>query len=82
MIQVTGDVVVIHWIDCCIEEATLSAKESREVEPLECVTCGFLLAEDDASITVATDHFDDNRYRHIQAFPKCQILSITRLKNP
>jgi hypothetical protein len=64
----TADPVIIHWEDIVGVD---NWNDSETVQPVECVTLGWLLEDSATMIVVAsTYNYRDNEWATMHAFPK------------
>jgi len=77
-------IVKVKWIDTSFAADDLSMKEAIELRPLNMITFGVLMKEDDCSVNISStvcleEKGKDNDYRSTVAIPKTSMISITEL---
>ncbi len=77
---------MIHWLDSCDVSGWKRLSEWQGVRSLECVSVGFVIAEDATTKTVAS-HIaypadDDSQATGIMVIPVAAITKTTVLSNP
>lgn len=67
----------VRWFDCSYQQGEHRTNEL--VTRVDLHSGGLLVREDDESISIALDRYDDDdTWRHIQHIPKVNVISIQR----
>jgi hypothetical protein len=77
-------IVEVRWIDTGFVGDELSIKDVMELKPLDMITFGALMNDDDSSVTVSftvcvNDKGEGNEYRSTVVIPKVNVRSIKEL---
>ena len=72
-----GDIVEIEWIDSSFNSGTFNRKEAEEHGLIHIFTVGLVTRDNKKSITVATDHYDEEQtLRYLHSIPKVNVVHI------
>jgi len=77
-------IVKVKWIDTSFAADDLSTKEAVDLRPLNMITFGILMKDDESSVNISStvcldEKAKDNDYRSTVAIPKTNVISITEL---
>ena len=53
----TPEIVEVHWIDAYVSTSGITLKKAATRKPVETITVGFLVSENDDGITIAMDRW-------------------------
>ena len=67
--------VYILWVDSCSpSDSSWHRPEELSMQPLKCDTVGYLVAEDEGSVSVASCLMENGALYGVITIPKCSIL--------
>lgn len=88
-IKLNNEIAIIHWQDSWNFGLDQYKEKDwkNKVGVGQCVSVGFVVAEDKEQISIALDYFypqklDEGSFRVVNTFPKCNIQKIIRIKIP
>lgn len=73
-------IYIIKWTDSQSHGSENYKPNDPKLKPIECITTGFLVKDDDDGITVAGDYFEDGDYRECNTIYRKQINSVKKIK--
>jgi len=66
-------ICIIHWTDTCIHGDQTSVTADENLKPIDGISCGLLVKEDEDGITVSLDSFTDKTFRNAVTYYRKQI---------
>ena len=66
-------VIEVRWVDSAIGLDTWDEAETKDCKVVNMISCGFLVREDAESLVLASDAYDDGRWRRVLVIPKVAI---------
>jgi hypothetical protein len=73
-----GDLVVIRWVDIVATESWISKEEAKNMQPLECMTVGWLISCDSDVVRLVST-VGENSNTNVVAMPKGVIQAVDRV---
>lgn len=75
-----GTVVVVWWTDSAMHPDYVVSADDPSLGPIEAVSAGMLVREDQRSVTLAIDSWETGDFRTLQTIYKRQIDHIERIE--
>jgi hypothetical protein len=72
--------VAVRWADAHGAATTEYAEHELPHRPAHYTTYGFLMRQDDAGLTIVTEHSDEHTYRGVSFVPAAMVVEIIALK--
>lgn len=77
-----GELVKVIWLDAHGSATSTFELEEIPHAPIEVVSYGILLKEDDVGVSIASEKCDDSCYRGHSFIPKGMLVRVEPIKTP